>query len=79
MEETMLPFYPLPSLPALRRRGARQHTLRLIIALALHRCRVWTERNGQRRALARLDERLLRDIGVNRYDAAHEIGKPFWK
>jgi uncharacterized protein YjiS (DUF1127 family) len=37
------------------------------------------ERSRQRRALGRLDERLLRDIGVTRCDAAREAGKPFWR
>ena len=32
----------------------------------------------QRRALARLDDSALRDIGINRRDAATEAGRPFW-
>ena len=42
----------------------------------------WTaisERRRQRRALGQLDERMLRDIGIGRYDAEHEISKPFWR
>lgn len=38
----------------------------------------WIERSQQRRALARLDERLLADIGVNRSQAEHESNKPGW-
>jgi uncharacterized protein YjiS (DUF1127 family) len=26
----------------------------------------------------RLDERMLRDIGLTRFDAEYEINKPFW-
>ena len=37
------------------------------------------ERTRQRRALARLDEHLLRDIGVSRSAAAAEIRKRFWE
>jgi uncharacterized protein YjiS (DUF1127 family) len=37
------------------------------------------ERKRQRDALAQLDDRLLSDIGVSRYDADHEIAKPFWR
>jgi uncharacterized protein YjiS (DUF1127 family) len=37
------------------------------------------ERVRQRRALAELDDRLLRDIGLTRADAWHEIRKPFWR
>ena len=39
----------------------------------------WYERSRQRRRLARLDERLLRDIGLDRVTAMEEISKPFWR
>lgn len=39
----------------------------------------WLDRYRQRRALSRLDDRLLNDIGVNRFDAAQEAEKPFWQ
>ena len=42
----------------------------------LVRCR---ERRRQRHALAALDERLLRDIGLSRMQAGVETCKPFWK
>jgi uncharacterized protein YjiS (DUF1127 family) len=32
-----------------------------------------------RRALAELDDRLLRDIGLTRDQARHERADPFWK
>ncbi len=40
--------------------------------------RMWLERSRQRRALAGLDERLLRDIGVTSAQARREAAKPFW-
>lgn len=40
---------------------------------------LWSERARQRRLLADLDERLLKDIGLSRADASHETGKPFWR
>lgn len=40
---------------------------------------LWYERSRQRRYLARLDERLLRDIGLDRATAELEISKPFWR
>jgi uncharacterized protein YjiS (DUF1127 family) len=46
---------------------------------ALHLVSLWRERARQRRALATLDDRLLHDIGITRYDAAHECNKPFWR
>jgi len=39
----------------------------------------WSERAAQRRHLAALDDRLLKDIGVNRETAAQEYAKPFWR
>jgi uncharacterized protein YjiS (DUF1127 family) len=36
-------------------------------------------RARQRRALARLDDRLLRDIGLSSADVADELAKPFWR
>jgi len=40
---------------------------------------LWMERVRQRRALADLDDRLLRDIGLTRADVWLEIKKPFWR
>lgn len=37
------------------------------------------ERVQQRRALARLDDRLLADIGRSRAEISAEIDKPFWR
>jgi uncharacterized protein YjiS (DUF1127 family) len=39
----------------------------------------WQERAESRRLLARLDDRLLRDMGVSRADVERECGKPFWR
>ncbi|MDH3233584.1 MAG: DUF1127 domain-containing protein [Alphaproteobacteria bacterium] len=40
---------------------------------------VWQERSRGRFALAQLDERMLRDIGLSRVDALREASKPFWR
>lgn len=40
---------------------------------------LWYDRFRQRRHLARLDERLLRDIGIDRVAAMREASKPFWQ
>jgi uncharacterized protein YjiS (DUF1127 family) len=37
------------------------------------------ERSRQRRALARLNDFDLRDIGLTRRDVEVETGKPFWR
>jgi uncharacterized protein YjiS (DUF1127 family) len=52
---------------------------RAIARAALRLVALWRERARQRHALASLDERLLRDIGITRYDAEHECNKPFWR
>jgi uncharacterized protein YjiS (DUF1127 family) len=45
----------------------------------LHIISWWMERSHQRRDLAKLDDRLLDDIGITRSAAAGEIAKPFWR
>jgi uncharacterized protein YjiS (DUF1127 family) len=39
----------------------------------------WRRRARSRRELAVLCDRCLRDMGVTRYDANHEVRKPFWR
>lgn len=48
---------------------------RPILAIA----NAWLERRRSRRALAQLDERLLRDIGLSSSEAFAESAMPFWK
>jgi uncharacterized protein YjiS (DUF1127 family) len=38
----------------------------------------WQELARQRRALLRLDDHMLKDIGVSRTDALREAERPFW-
>jgi uncharacterized protein YjiS (DUF1127 family) len=40
---------------------------------------LWYERSRQRRQLARMEDRLLRDIGLDRASAMEEASKPFWQ
>jgi len=40
---------------------------------------VGRERRRQRLALARLDDRMLHDIGLTSADVEGEVTKPFWK
>jgi uncharacterized protein YjiS (DUF1127 family) len=55
----------------------RQHGQWLRALLAWwKKCRA---RTRERHALARLDDRLLSDIGISRCDAEREIEKPFWR
>ena len=56
------------------RRGGRG-----LLARAVDVVLGWAERARQRRHLARLDDRLLRDIGVSRVEVEAEISRPFWR
>ncbi len=39
---------------------------------------LWQRRANERHALAHLDDRILRDLGLNRAEVAWESRKPFW-
>jgi uncharacterized protein YjiS (DUF1127 family) len=41
--------------------------------------RIWSSRISERQALAELDDRFLKDIGVSREEAVREAAKPFWQ
>jgi uncharacterized protein YjiS (DUF1127 family) len=56
--------------------GARARTALSALADAFS---AWQERLDQRRTLARLDDRLLRDMGLTRADVEQEVSKPFWQ
>jgi uncharacterized protein YjiS (DUF1127 family) len=40
---------------------------------------VWRQRSRDRRELARMDQRSLRDLGLTPHDALYEARKPFWR
>ena len=39
----------------------------------------WLNNREQRERLARLDDRMLKDVGLDRATAYHEAGKWFWR
>jgi uncharacterized protein YjiS (DUF1127 family) len=53
--------------------------LRRALSALAAQTEAYVSRSRQRRALADLDDRLLRDIGMTAYDATHEAVKPFWR
>jgi uncharacterized protein YjiS (DUF1127 family) len=61
-----------PALPAIRFGG-------VVPASPLGSFMRWYDRYLQRCALAELDDRMLRDIGLTRRDVEREIQKPFWR
>ena len=40
---------------------------------------LWQQRARARHAMAEMDERILKDIGLSARDMADEASKPFWK
>ena len=40
---------------------------------------LWQRRANERHALAHLDDRMLRDLGLSRSEVAWESRKPFWQ
>ena len=61
------------------RTAARRKDGRGPVKEALRILSVWIERARQRRCLAGLSDRSLKDIGISRCDALHEARKPFWR
>lgn len=57
-----------------RRRNPIQALRRLVEVLWHYRCRC-----RERAQLLAMGERERRDIGISRYDALREAGKPFWR
>ena len=39
----------------------------------------WMDLARQRRQLQRLDDHMLRDLGISRAEVEREAGKPFWR
>ena len=70
--------WPRVGLQRARRRALRDR-VRPIVGQAVALVREWRRRARRRQELARLDDRMLRDIGVTRVDAWQEINKPFWR
>jgi uncharacterized protein YjiS (DUF1127 family) len=58
--------------------GFSNRTLALVV-WALDCILLWQERARSRHQLARLDARMLKDIGLSRLDALREADKPFWR
>jgi uncharacterized protein YjiS (DUF1127 family) len=68
-------------LPTLAKAGACREWFQLSALLDSVFCTLleWQERARQRYHLARLDDRLLKDVGLGRAEAEAEYRKPFWR
>jgi uncharacterized protein YjiS (DUF1127 family) len=65
--------------PGLRGAGAVLAVVVILPLYAVQLMRYWREMGRQRRHLSKLDDRLLRDIGLTRLDVESESAKPFWR
>ena len=50
-----------------------------ILVVAMRQVGIWRDRRATRRALARLDGHMLRDIGLDGHTVSSEAVKPFWQ
>ena len=67
---------PVPGLHDLARLGAG---LTSALPALWETLFTWQERASQRRLLASLEDRMLKDVGISRADAEREASKPFWR
>ena len=74
--EFALPARISARLPLVAARRASKHGL-VVTCICL--IASWIHRTHQRGALARLDDRMLKDVGITRNEAEHECAKPFWR
>ena len=74
---TVIPF----EVGGARRMGSRRarHARRSISVRIVATLREWRRRARDRAQLARLDDHMLRDIGLTRADAEFLSNKPFWR
>lgn len=72
---TLVDALPAAPRPQLAGRGSWAALVRRGRALG----RLWLRRARTRRALAELDERLLRDVGLDPMTARAEASLPFWR
>jgi uncharacterized protein YjiS (DUF1127 family) len=65
-------------LPAVRLQP-RSPALAASVLRALDIVLLWHERARSRRMLAALDDRMLRDVGIDHATARQESERPFWR
>jgi len=57
----------------------RQRPILVMATRILDSLYLWQTRINDRRELAGLDERMLKDAGTSRDEVLRETGKPFWR
>jgi len=58
--------------------STRRQTVRTVWAIISRMLGIWNHRVRSRRALNRLNQHYLADIGLTDEDVRQEIAKPFW-
>ena len=80
MHTIVLKFFPGRSRAILTpSRAPHGNIVRVWLVTMVGMLLVWQERASQRHALAGLDDRLLKDMGLDCAGVAREAGKPFWR
>lgn len=71
----------MPIVPAIAvtRRAPHARALLSLFHHFVRWCTLCHERAAQRRHLAELDERMLKDVGLTPSEAARECAKPWWR
>jgi uncharacterized protein YjiS (DUF1127 family) len=59
--------------------GTRHGSLRHLLKAAADQISVWRFRARSRAVLGTLDDRMLRDLGLDQATAAEESARPFWR
>lgn len=74
-----MPITPIFAAIALPRHAGRWRAPSAALRRAFRWYRLCHARAAQRRHLAELDERMLRDAGITPAQAARECAKPWWR
>jgi uncharacterized protein YjiS (DUF1127 family) len=69
------PVATIASHPAATPRGS----LSLFVDVIVATLREWRRRSAERRELARLDERIIRDVGLDPSSVYYEASQSFWR
>jgi len=76
---TVIPFHESHRQLGRARHRNAWHAPTRVAGRVLATLREWRRRAHDRAGLAKLDDRMLRDIGITRADAEFLSNKPFWR
>jgi len=76
---TTTPYQPCTDCPPVSRQQAALDALSEATDRMFATFRQWRRRSQERQQLARLDDRMLQDIGLTHADREFLANKPFWR